>query len=334
MISLFHPILLNVHLIVSGESRAVFFGWYFPRAIGCLKTQSRFYGTYSLDKRSVSSIDYHWYYAYSAPSEFCLDQHQQQKSTFCGLIKRWMLGRLCTSDPPKEKNTHHSTEGSADLTGHLSFSPGSSEENSRYRICGYRGKRRVSLIFFTPSFEGFWVGFLSRFIAATFFARTPFFPPCAFTHSDTDWMEIESPKWSEEIPAERRKRRGRRHPGGPRAGWGSSLCCWSGCHITPCGDDCAIYCLAGAGNLRQWNQTGSEDAGWRRACLHDRSKYSKKTWGWMNRICDHVKNMHNWNIAFKKKSPFIKIKLILIACVTWICVSFLNYIWDFKTLLK
>lgn len=44
--------------------------------------------------------------------------------------------------------------------------------------------------------------------------------------------------------------------GGPAAGWGSILCCWSGCHITPCGDDCAIYCLAGAGDRRRWNRTG------------------------------------------------------------------------------
>lgn len=28
-----------------------------------------------------------------------------------------------------------------------------------------------------------------------------------------------------------------------------------GCHITPCGDDCAIYCLAGAGDRRRWNET-------------------------------------------------------------------------------
>lgn len=43
---------------------------------------------------------------------------------------------------------------------------------------------------------------------------------------------------------------------GPGTGWGSSLCCWSGCHITPCGDDCAIYCLASAGNWQR-SQTGS-----------------------------------------------------------------------------
>lgn len=31
-------------------------------------------------------------------------------------------------------------------------------------------------------------------------------------------------------------------------GWGSSLCCWSGCDIARCGDNCASYCLASAGD--------------------------------------------------------------------------------------
>lgn len=26
-------------------------------------------------------------------------------------------------------------------------------------------------------------------------------------------------------------------------------------YYTPCGDDCAIYCLAGAGDRRRWNET-------------------------------------------------------------------------------
>lgn len=42
---------------------------------------------------------------------------------------------------------------------------------------------------------------------------------------------------------------------GPGAGWGSSLCCWV-VILPPCGDDCAIYCLAGAGEQRRWNGTG------------------------------------------------------------------------------
>lgn len=33
-----------------------------------------------------------------------------------------------------------------------------------------------------------------------------------------------------------------------RPGWGSSLCCWSGCDIARCGDNCASYCLASAGD--------------------------------------------------------------------------------------
>lgn len=40
-------------------------------------------------------------------------------------------------------------------------------------------------------------------------------------------------------------RRGREHQG---PGWGSSLCCWSGCDIARCGDNCASYCLASAGD--------------------------------------------------------------------------------------
>lgn len=104
-----------------------------------------------------------------------------------------------------------------------------------------------------------WVGFLSRFF---FIARTPFFP-CAFTHSDTDLMAIRT-----ETGAKRSEGQIQR----PSAGWGSSLCCWSGWHITPCGDDCAIYCLAGAGDLRQRKQTGSA---WRTGphfivCQHNR----------------------------------------------------------------
>lgn len=39
--------------------------------------------------------------------------------------------------------------------------------------------------------------------------------------------------------------RGREHQG---PGWGSSLCCWSGCDIARCGDNCASYCLASAGD--------------------------------------------------------------------------------------
>lgn len=59
-------------------------------------------------------------------------------------------------------------------------------------------------------------------------------------------------------PAERSLSRTMEPQRGPAAGWGSILCCWSGCHITPCGDDCAIYCLAGAGDRRRWSRTGPE----------------------------------------------------------------------------
>lgn len=99
-----------------------------------------------------------------------------------------------------------------------------------------------------------WVGFLSRFIAATFCAHAIF--PVRFyaqldrLNGDSHW------KWGGEILKED-KRKAKEHRG-PGAGWGSSLCCWSGCHITPCGDDCAIYCLAGAGDLRQRNHTRRE----------------------------------------------------------------------------
>lgn len=34
-------------------------------------------------------------------------------------------------------------------------------------------------------------------------------------------------------------------------GWGSSLCCWSGCDIARCGDNCASYCLASAGDAQR-----------------------------------------------------------------------------------
>lgn len=121
----------------------------------------------------------------------------------------------------------------------------------RYRRCGFS-----PLLFFG------W-GFCLALLRPRF-ARTPFFLSCAFTHSDTDWTDILTASGANRSQRGQRERQRAMRPG---AGWGSSLCCWSGCHITPCGDDCAIYCLAGAGDLRQRSQTGSTWNDWARCVV-------------------------------------------------------------------
>lgn len=119
------------------------------------------------------------------------------------------------------------------------------------RAAGAGNKGKVQEVFF---FSFLSLGGVSvSLYCGHVFARTPFFP-CAFTHSDTDCAETGS---GAKKKKKRTKEKAKSSGGRPRAGWGSSLCCWSGCHITPCGDDCAIYCLAGAGDLRRRNQTGS-----------------------------------------------------------------------------
>lgn len=117
------------------------------------------------------------------------------------------------------------------------------------------GEQRVQEIWkryrgcFFPRF--LWVGFSCRFIAVIICAHASFLMRLyAQQHRMNGHFDR---TWGEEIYKEDKKAK---RTGGPDTGWGSSLCCWLGCHITPCGDDCAIYCLAGAGELRR-SQTGS-----------------------------------------------------------------------------
>lgn len=123
------------------------------------------------------------------------------------------------------------------------------------RAAGAVNMGKVQEVFSPPPLFFGW-GFCLALLRPRF-ARTPFFPVRFYAqrhrpNGDSDWKV----EWRD---TEEDKRRGKEHRG-PSAGWGSSLCCWSGCHITPCGDDCAIYCLAGAGDLRRRNQTGSTRA--------------------------------------------------------------------------
>lgn len=80
------------------------------------------------------------------------------------------------------------------------------------------------------------------------FLRTPCVVVRFYAHRHRPDGDAAERGWSRTMEPER----------GPAAGWGSILCCWSGCHVTPCGDDCAIYCLAGAGDRRRWSRTGPE----------------------------------------------------------------------------
>ena len=123
----------------------------------------------------------------------------------------WILMSSCQnniSKPPRSlvvglmrgmnvaRGTQETDAGShAVLTCHMSFSLRSSEERRRCREYG-KGTMRCFFFFFFLLLIFLWVGFLSRFIAATFCAHAIFLPPhppppCAFTHSDTglDWAE-------------------------------------------------------------------------------------------------------------------------------------------------
>lgn len=119
------------------------------------------------------------------------------------------------------------------------------------RTAGAGNMGKVQENFFFFSLGGVFVSLYCGHV----FARTPFFLIVRFYAQRHGLNGDSDRKWSEEN-LKRTKGKGKEHRV-PSAGWGSSLCCWSGCHITPYGDDCAIYCLAGAGDLRQKSQTGS-----------------------------------------------------------------------------
>lgn len=100
---------------------------------------------------------------------------------------------------------------------------------------------------------------------------------------------------------------------GPGTGWGSSLCCWSGCHITPCGDDCAIYCLASAGDWRRRSQTRST------AAYVNRIHWMKEKLSFSDTSCEIV-----WLYWFLNKVLTIFLSMI---CATWICVFSFQIVW-------
>ena len=86
-----------------------------------------------------------------------------------------------------------------------------------------------------------WVGFISRF--PTDILRTSI-SPCAFTHSGTGRMETQRSK--AEV--------GQRSHGGGQV-LAEVVLCAVPLSYYPRGDDCAIYCLAGAGDRRRWKET-------------------------------------------------------------------------------
>lgn len=150
-------------------------------------------------------------------------------------------GRLCRSGDPRR------APRPAGLTCHLPFAPAVIwAEQLVQEMCERCGRCFFLFSFFLR------VGFLSDFIAATFF----FYAHAIFPLSVRFYAQRDGPNWGIGNGVKRTKGKGREHRG-PSAGWGSSLCCWSGCHVAPCGDDCAIYCLAGAGDLRQRSGTRS-----------------------------------------------------------------------------
>lgn len=106
----------------------------------------------------------------------------------CGVTRWWMspmpLGKL--------------TESPAVLTCHMSFPLRSSEESSG---CSKYGKGRGGVFLHPHPHPPFSLGgvFVSLYCGHVLRARH-FFPPCAFTHSDTDRTEVRIGKWSEEIP--------------------------------------------------------------------------------------------------------------------------------------
>lgn len=157
------------------------------------------------------------------------------------------------------------------------------------------------------------------------FARTPFFPPRALLRTATQgWLSGEIPKRTKE-EAESVE--------GPRSGWGSSLCCWSGCHITPCGDDCAIYCLAGAGDLRQRRRTGSTRT-------TELTVFANRI-NWTEAECastitvSPVRRLEGVNMFKMKHAQSFNIyinKVVLMLNVVWVCVSLLSNSFEFHFL--
>lgn len=101
----------------------------------------------------------------------------------------------------------------------------------RYRRCCF------SPLSLFDDLGGFFVSF------PRFYARHC---PCAFTHNGDPRLS----EWTEETA------------GVSGSGWGSSLCCCWVVLLPLCGDDCAIYCLAGAGDSHQKHQATSP--WWRR----------------------------------------------------------------------